>query len=155
MDNHTIISRRQFLSNTATASAGIALSTGLAPARVLGANDKIRVGVLGSGGRAQYLMELFSGNSEVDICAVCDIYDPHREKALTKASAGAKGYTEYREVLATYALHQEIPVTLLDYAENGRVDLAKLDASITDKTACVLIQSPNFFGTIEEVAAIA
>jgi glycine dehydrogenase subunit 1 len=35
------------------------------------------------------------------------------------------------------------------------VDLAALDAAITDDTACVLIQSPNFFGTIEDVAAIA
>ncbi len=64
-------------------------------------------------------------------------------------------HPEYREVLATYALHQEIPVTLLDYTANGRVDLAKLDAAITDDTACVLIQSPNFFGTIEDVATIA
>ncbi len=64
-------------------------------------------------------------------------------------------HPEYREVLATYALHQEIPVTLMDYTANGRVDLAKLDAAITDDTACVLIQSPNFFGTIEDVAAIA
>jgi glycine dehydrogenase subunit 1 len=64
-------------------------------------------------------------------------------------------HPEYREVLATYALHQEIPVALLDYTANGRVDLAKLDAAITDDTACVLVQSPNFFGTIEDVAAIA
>ena len=64
-------------------------------------------------------------------------------------------HPEYREVLATYALHQEIPVGLVEYTENGRVDLAKLDAAITDDTACVLIQSPNFFGTIEDVAAIA
>ena len=39
--------------------------------------------------------------------------------------------------------------------QNGRVDMAALDAAITDDTACVLIQSPNFFGTIEDVAAIA
>ena len=65
-------------------------------------------------------------------------------------------HPEYREVIATYAQHQEIPVTLrLDYAANGRVDMAALDAAITDDTACVLIQSPNFFGTIEDVAAIA
>ena len=44
---------------------------------------------------------------------------------------------------------------MLAFAENGRVDLAALDAAITDETACVLIQSPNFFGTIEDVAAIA
>jgi glycine dehydrogenase subunit 1 len=64
-------------------------------------------------------------------------------------------HPEYREVLATYAQHQEIPVTEVGYAENGRVDLAALDAAITSDTACVLIQSPNFFGTIEDVAAIA
>src|SRR5215471_18060991 len=64
-------------------------------------------------------------------------------------------HPEYREVLATYALHQEIPITLVEYTESGRVDLAKLDAAITEDTACVLLQSPNFFGTIEDVAAIA
>jgi glycine dehydrogenase subunit 1 len=64
-------------------------------------------------------------------------------------------HPEYREVIATYAQHQEIPVTLADYTETGRIDLAKLDAAITEDTACVLIQSPNFFGTIEDVTAIA
>jgi len=64
-------------------------------------------------------------------------------------------HPEYREVLATYAQHQEIPVTEVGYAANGRVDLAALDAAITGNTACVLIQSPNFFGTIEDVTAIA
>ena len=64
-------------------------------------------------------------------------------------------HPEYREVVATYALHQEIPTAEVGYTENGRVDLAALDAAITDNTACVLIQSPNFFGTIEDVAAVA
>jgi len=65
-------------------------------------------------------------------------------------------HPEYREVLATVTKHQEIPITEVGYvAETGRVDLAALDAAITQKTACVLIQSPNFFGTIEDVAAIA
>ena len=64
-------------------------------------------------------------------------------------------HPEYREVLATYAQHQQIPISEVGYATNGRVDLAALDAAITAETACVLIQSPNFFGTIEDVAAIA
>ncbi|HEY8997013.1 MAG TPA: aminomethyl-transferring glycine dehydrogenase subunit GcvPA [Edaphobacter sp.] len=64
-------------------------------------------------------------------------------------------HPEYREVVATYALHQEIPTVEVGYTENGRVDLAALDAAINENTACVLIQSPNFFGTIEDVAAIA
>ena len=64
-------------------------------------------------------------------------------------------HPEYREVIATYATHQEIPRTEVGYASNGRVDMAALDVAITDDTACVLIQSPNFFGTIEDVAAVA
>jgi len=65
-------------------------------------------------------------------------------------------HPEYREVLHTATQHQGIPATEVGYvAETGRVDLAALDAAITDDTACVLIQSPNFFGTIEDVATIA
>jgi glycine dehydrogenase subunit 1 len=64
-------------------------------------------------------------------------------------------HPEYREVLATYAQHQQIHIAEIGYAANGRVDLVALDAAITAETACVLIQSPNFFGTIEDVAAIA
>jgi glycine dehydrogenase subunit 1 len=39
--------------------------------------------------------------------------------------------------------------------KNGRVDLDTLDMALDEDTAGVLIQSPNFFGTIEDVAAIA
>jgi len=64
-------------------------------------------------------------------------------------------HPEYREVLATYAVHQDMPLTTVGYGQNGRVDQKKLEQAITPQTACVLIQSPNFFGTIEDVAAIA
>jgi len=64
-------------------------------------------------------------------------------------------HPEYREVIATYAKYQGLPLTEIAFTDNGRVDLAALDAAITPQTACVLIQSPNFFGTIEDVAAIA
>jgi glycine dehydrogenase subunit 1 len=64
-------------------------------------------------------------------------------------------HPEHREVLATYAQHQAMPIHECGFGENGGVDLSKLDAAVTDKTACVVIQSPNFFGTIEDVAAVA
>jgi len=64
-------------------------------------------------------------------------------------------HPEYREVLATYAHHQGMPLAIVSFTENARLDLNQLDKSITPDTACVLIQSPNFFGTIEDVAAIA
>jgi glycine dehydrogenase subunit 1 len=65
-------------------------------------------------------------------------------------------HPEYREVLATVTQHQGIPITEVGYvAGTSRVDLAALDAAITSETAAVLIQSPNFFGTIEDVAKVA
>src|SRR5246500_1930070 len=64
-------------------------------------------------------------------------------------------HPEYREVLATYATHQGMPLSVAGFNDDGRLNLKELEQAITDKTACVLIQSPNFFGTIEDVAAIA
>ncbi|MGC1374419.1 MAG: aminomethyl-transferring glycine dehydrogenase subunit GcvPA [Candidatus Sulfotelmatobacter sp.] len=64
-------------------------------------------------------------------------------------------HPEYREVLATYATHQGMPLSTAGFGENGRLNLAELENAITPETACVLIQSPNFFGTIEDVDAIA
>jgi glycine dehydrogenase subunit 1 len=73
-----------------------------------------------------------------------------------KAVVASTVHPEYREVLATYAKYQGIPVTLVGYdAETGRLDLAALDAEVTNETAAVLVQSPNFFGIIEDIPAIA
>jgi glycine dehydrogenase subunit 1 len=73
-----------------------------------------------------------------------------------KAVVAATVHPEYREVLATYTKHQGLPETLVGYdRETGRIDLAALDAAITEETAAVLVQSPNFFGIIEDIPAIA
>src|SRR6266513_2542883 len=64
-------------------------------------------------------------------------------------------HPEDREVLATYAHHQGLPITSVPFSDSGRIDLEELGRSVTAETACVLIQSPNFFGTIEDVRGIA
>ena len=75
-----------------------------------------------------------------------------RDKAVVAATV----HPEYREVMATYARHQELPTELVGYdRETGRVDMTALGAAITEETAAVLVQSPNFFGVIENIPAIA
>lgn len=64
-------------------------------------------------------------------------------------------HPEYREVLATYARHQGLPVASVGFLENGRLDLRALAQAVSEQTAAVVVQSPNFFGTIEDVATIA
>ena len=73
-----------------------------------------------------------------------------------KAVVGTTVHPEYREVIATYAKHQGLPTSLVGYdKETGRIDLAALDAAVTSETAAVLVQSPNFFGVVEDIPAIA
>jgi glycine dehydrogenase subunit 1 len=65
-------------------------------------------------------------------------------------------HPEYRQVLATYTKYQDLPVALTPYdPQTARLDLAALEAAVTEETAAVLVQSPNFFGTIEDIPAIA
>jgi glycine dehydrogenase subunit 1 len=65
-------------------------------------------------------------------------------------------HPEYREVLHTYLQFRDLPTSEIGYdAETGRLDLQALEASVTDETAAVLVQSPNFFGVIEDIPAIA
>ena len=73
-----------------------------------------------------------------------------------KAVVARTVHPEYREVLATYAKHQGLPTSLAAYdRKTGRLDLAALTVEVTDETAAVLVQSPNFFGVIEDIPAIA
>ena len=68
-------------------------------------------------------------------------------------------HPEYREVMRTYAQHREKEsgqkAREVGYGQDGRVDLAALDAAVTNQTACVLVQAPNFFGVVEDIPAIA
>jgi glycine dehydrogenase subunit 1 len=64
-------------------------------------------------------------------------------------------HPEYREVLSTYAFHQGMPLSTVPFTASGRLDLKAVEKAITSDTACLLVQSPNFFGTIEDVEALA
>ena len=64
-------------------------------------------------------------------------------------------HPEYREVMETYSQHQAHSANEVGYGPDGRIDLAALEQAVTDKTAAVLVQSPNFFGVVEDIPAIA
>jgi len=78
-----------------------------------------------------------------------------RVTGRTGALVAKTVHPEYREVLTTYAQHQGITKNLLAYGEDGRIDLKQLEEQVTEQTACVLVQSPNFFGVVEDIPAIA
>jgi glycine dehydrogenase subunit 1 len=75
-----------------------------------------------------------------------------RSKILVAKSV----HPEYREVQRTYAKNQGLPIEEFGYdAESGMIDLADLESKLDKQTACVMIQSPNFFGVVENVKQAA
>jgi glycine cleavage system P protein (glycine dehydrogenase) subunit 1 len=77
-----------------------------------------------------------------------------REKVVVSAAL----HPEYRKVLATYLASTGDEIVTVPYGEDGRTDLAALEAAVDDRTAAVVIGYPNFFGVIDalpEAAAIA
>ncbi len=64
-------------------------------------------------------------------------------------------HPEYRQVLETYAQHAGLAIETCPYAASGRVNADALRAAVDHRTAAVVLQSPNFFGAIEQIPAAA
>ncbi|WCK53339.1 aminomethyl-transferring glycine dehydrogenase subunit GcvPA [Aneurinibacillus sp. Ricciae_BoGa-3] len=86
--------------------------------------------------------------------------------ALAEAAAMAAGKTKKSKIVVSHAVHPESRAILETYAKgqnlevieigcvNGLTDLKALEAAVDANTAAVLVQYPNFFGGIEDLATI-
>lgn len=86
------VSRRGFWGRTAGAAAW-------ASQRILGANGKIGVAVVGTVGRGRYLTSVFKEDPAAEIRAVCGVYQPNLDRGLAAAGAAAKTYHDHRRLL--------------------------------------------------------
>jgi predicted dehydrogenase len=75
-----------------------AFLTAASYSRILGANDRLRVGGIGVGGRGTYDLKLHS-QAGCEVVGVCDVYEPHRLRVKADFAPDAKEYVEYRELL--------------------------------------------------------
>ncbi|MEW5976151.1 MAG: Gfo/Idh/MocA family oxidoreductase [Acidobacteriota bacterium] len=94
------VTRRRFLSVVGVASGGVAW-TARSYAAVAGSNERLRLGVIGCGGIAQaHLKALLPirESDNVEIVAVCDVYQKRLESAAQQT--GAKAFSRYQELLA-------------------------------------------------------
>src|SRR6266404_2911678 len=64
-------------------------------------------------------------------------------------------HPEYRDVLRTYAKNSGLQVEEIPYNASGTLDQKGLQSAIRDDVAAVVTQSPNFFGVVEPVPAVA
>ena len=82
-------SRRGFLVGSITAASA---------ARVFGANDRIRLGLVGAGGRGNHLVNMANAIRGIDWAAVCDVWDERRDKTAARLDQ-VKKYPDYRALL--------------------------------------------------------
>jgi glycine dehydrogenase subunit 1 len=94
---------------------------------------------------------MYDGSSAVPEAAMMAVRITRRDKVLIARTV----HPEYREVLHTYTRHQGIPVEELTYSKNGRLNLDDLKSRLTEEVAAVIIQTPNFFGILEQVDEIS
>jgi predicted dehydrogenase len=86
-----MINRRHFI-----VASGL---TALASTRVFGANDTLRVGVIGAGQRMKGLLDAADKAGVYQIVAVSDVYGPHRDAVKDRSNGLATTHLDYREVL--------------------------------------------------------
>jgi predicted dehydrogenase len=133
-------SRRRFIKNIAGSSAALALGgvgssfTAKSYRRIIGANDHIRVAVIGANGRGSGMAATFARQANTDVIYVCDVEEKARQKgidAVVKAGKDApKGENDFRKMLldksvdATYIAtpdHWHAPATILCCAAGKHV----------------------------------
>jgi predicted dehydrogenase len=135
------------LSNTTTRRSFLLASglTALAATRVWGANDTIRIGVIGAGRRMKGLLDAADKVGPYQIVAVSDVYAPNRDAIRERSNGMATTHLDYREVLA-----KDIDAVIIASPDHWHVRMA-VDALAAGKD--VYLEKPVTH-TIEEGATL-
>lgn len=119
--------------------------TALASTRALGANDTLRIGVIGAGGRMNSLLDCADKVGPVQIVAVSDVYGPRRDAVKARSNGMATTHIDYHEVLS-----KDIDAVLIASPDHWHVPMA-VDAIAAGKD--VYLEKPVTH-TIEEGAIL-
>ena len=90
------ITRRTFTKASAAATLGL---TAVQATRALGANDRVRLGVIGTANRGGQLMSAFMKHDDMEIVALCDVCRSTLEKANARLDGKAATYGDFRKLI--------------------------------------------------------
>jgi len=79
----------------------------------------------------------------------------HRVTGRREVVVAQGVHPEYRQVTRTYAQQIQFTFHEAGYTPAGGTDLALVQPLLTDRVACLVVQSPNFFGVVEDLTALA
>ncbi len=89
------LTRRDF----ARRAAAMGIATAFSRSRVLGANDRIRLGFIGLGNRGDQVLDAFLVHKDAEVVAICDIHQPYLDFAARKIGTSPKQFKDYRKQL--------------------------------------------------------
>src|SRR5574341_1829415 len=87
--------RRDF----AKSAAVIGVATALGGSRILGANDRIRLGFIGLGNRGDQVLDAFLTHPDSEVVAICDLWQPYLDFAARKIGNNPAQSKDYRRLL--------------------------------------------------------
>lgn len=122
MENH--INRRRFIQSVTTSAGIAAVWTAHSYVAIPGANERLRLGVIGCGGMANHHMDellTMKETDNVEISAVCDVFRKRLDSAAQKT--GGRAFANYRELL----LEKDLDYVLIATPEHWHHRMA-LDA---------------------------
>jgi predicted dehydrogenase len=90
------INRRTF---TKAAAGALTALTAASASRVLGANERLRLGFIGVGNRGDQLLDAFLVHNDCEIPALCDVYQPYLAAAQKKVGGKADTYADFRKLI--------------------------------------------------------
>lgn len=93
------IERRNFIKQAAATTVGGMAFTASSYGRVLGANDRVRLGIIGPGDRGQQLMKEFVQLPNAEFVATADVYKTRHEQAKKIAPSITQNYGDHRKLL--------------------------------------------------------
>src|SRR3954470_7140066 len=99
------LTRRKFLAASAVGAAATSALTLPAAAQPVGANERLNIGLIGTGGRCRHLMQALGRVPHTRMVALCDVYEPHLEQAQKLAAPGAFTTKDYHELLNRKDVH--------------------------------------------------
>ena len=108
---NTSLSRRSFLTTSAATIAATSALALPASAQPVGANERINIGLIGTGGRCRHLMPALAKVPNTRMMALCDVYEPNLELAQKLAEAKAFTTRDYHALLARKDVHAVLIAT--------------------------------------------
>lgn len=145
--------RRNFV-----ATSGVAM-TALSASRVLGANDRLNVGLIGAGGRGRYVARFIREAPNVAYTAIADVYKTNGETAREWAGPDAKCFQDFRKLLDQKdvdAVHIATPdhwhaIASVLACEAGKDVYVEKPASLTVREGRVMVNAARKHNRIVQV----